>query len=31
MQRHHRAMSDAVAASELLSLINEKRVGYQID
>ena len=31
MQRHHRAMSDAVAASELLSLINEKRVGYQVD
>ncbi|MFC4698726.1 exonuclease domain-containing protein [Glaciecola siphonariae] len=25
MQRHHRAMSDAVAASELLKLINEKR------
>jgi len=26
MQRHHRAMSDAVAASELLKLINEKRL-----
>ena len=26
MQRHHRAMSDAVAASELLSLINAKRL-----
>ncbi len=25
MQRHHRAMSDALAASELLKLINEKR------
>jgi DNA polymerase-3 subunit epsilon len=27
MQRHHRAMSDAVAASELLNMINEKRLG----
>lgn len=26
MQRHHRAMSDAIAASELLKLINEKRI-----
>jgi DNA polymerase-3 subunit epsilon len=26
MQRHHRAMSDAVAASELLNMINEKRL-----
>lgn len=26
MQRHHRAMSDAVAASELLNLVNEKRL-----
>jgi DNA polymerase-3 subunit epsilon len=25
MQRHHRALSDAVAASELLKLINEAR------
>nr|WP_229333604.1 exonuclease domain-containing protein [Glaciecola sp. MH2013] len=25
MERHHRALSDAVAASELLALINEKR------
>lgn len=27
MQRHHRAMSDAIAASELLIMINEKRLG----
>jgi DNA polymerase-3 subunit epsilon len=26
MQRHHRAMSDAIAASELLNMINEKRL-----
>jgi DNA polymerase-3 subunit epsilon len=26
MQRHHRAMSDAVAAKELLNMINEKRI-----
>lgn len=26
MQRHHRAMSDAVAASELLNMVNEKRL-----
>lgn len=26
MQRHHRAMSDALAASELLKLINQKRI-----
>jgi DNA polymerase-3 subunit epsilon len=26
MQRHHRAMSDAVAATELLNMINEKRI-----
>jgi DNA polymerase-3 subunit epsilon len=26
MQRHHRAMSDAVAATELLNMINEKRL-----
>jgi DNA polymerase-3 subunit epsilon len=26
MQRHHRAMSDAVAAAELLNMINEKRI-----
>lgn len=25
MQRHHRALSDAIAASELLNLVNEKR------
>jgi DNA polymerase-3 subunit epsilon len=29
MQRHHRAMSDALAASELLNLINEKRFAQQ--
>ncbi|MBT1451530.1 VRR-NUC domain-containing protein [Glaciecola sp. XM2] len=29
MQRHHRAMSDAVAASELLCLINAKRFEQQ--
>ncbi|WP_371194699.1 exonuclease domain-containing protein [Glaciecola sp. SC05] len=28
MERHHRAMSDAVAASELLNLINEKRFSH---
>lgn len=28
MQRHHRAMSDALAASELLNMINEKRISY---
>ena len=26
MQRHHRAMSDAVAAGELLNMVNEKRL-----
>ena len=26
MQRHHRAMSDAIAASELLNMVNEKRL-----
>jgi DNA polymerase-3 subunit epsilon len=31
MQRHHRAMSDALAASELLNLINEKRFAQQIN
>jgi DNA polymerase-3 subunit epsilon len=25
MQRHHRALSDAVAASELLKLVNQAR------
>lgn len=30
MQRHHRAMSDAIAASELLNLINEKRFDKQV-
>ncbi|MGQ8366883.1 exonuclease domain-containing protein [Glaciecola sp. 1036] len=29
MQRHHRAMSDAMAASELLNLVNEKRLQLQ--
>jgi DNA polymerase III epsilon subunit-like protein len=29
MERHHRALSDAVAASELLALINEKRVNEE--
>nr|WP_136250764.1 exonuclease domain-containing protein [Ningiella ruwaisensis] len=29
MQRHHRAMSDALAASELLNLVNEKRFTQQ--
>jgi DNA polymerase-3 subunit epsilon len=31
MQRHHRAMSDALAASELLNLVNEKRFAAQTD
>jgi len=31
MQRHHRAMSDALAAGELLNLINEKRFAQQIN
>lgn len=31
MQRHHRAMSDALAASELLKLINEKRFSDRSD
>jgi DNA polymerase-3 subunit epsilon len=26
MQRHHRAMSDAIAAGELLNMVNEKRL-----
>jgi DNA polymerase-3 subunit epsilon len=26
MQRHHRAMSDAIAAAELLNMVNEKRL-----
>jgi DNA polymerase-3 subunit epsilon len=29
MQRHHRAMSDAYAAAELLHLVNEKRMAYR--
>jgi len=30
MSRHHRAMSDAVAAAELLHLVNEKRAQYSV-
>ncbi|MFQ3251571.1 MAG: DNA polymerase-3 subunit epsilon [Glaciecola sp.] len=29
MQRHHRAMSDAIAAAELLNMVNEKRLEYK--
>lgn len=31
MTRHHRALSDAVAAAELLNLINEKRLNSQTE